>query len=64
MRNLVLFGVIATGLILLPCTIGVAQDEEEPNVLLREDFEGKEKRSRGKSSNVMPEAVTESLRDS
>ena len=44
MRNLVLFGVIATGLILLPCTIGVAQDEEEQNVLLREDFEGKEKK--------------------
>ena len=44
MRNLVLFGVIVTGLILLPCSIGMAQDEEEPNVLLREDFERKEKK--------------------
>ena len=44
MRNLVLFGVIVTGLILLPYSIGMAQDEEEPNVLLREDFEGKEKK--------------------
>lgn len=39
MRILVLFGVIATGVILPPHTIGVAQDEEESNVLLREDFE-------------------------
>ena len=44
MRNLVLFGVMVTCLILLPYAISVAQDEDEPNVLLREDFEGKEKR--------------------
>ena len=39
MRILVLFCVIVTGLILLSYAIGVAQDEEEPNALLREDFE-------------------------
>ncbi len=42
MRNLVLFGVAVASLVLLPYAIGVAQDGED--ILLREDFEGKEKK--------------------
>ena len=42
MRRFVLFGVVVASLVLLPNAMGVAQDGE--NVLLHEDFEGKEKK--------------------
>ena len=42
MRNSVLFGLVVASLVLLPHAMGVAQDGE--NVLLHEDFEGKEKK--------------------
>lgn len=44
MRKFVLFGLVVASLVLLPYSAGVAQDEEPENVLLREDFEGKEKK--------------------
>ena len=44
MRKFVLFGLVVASLVLLPHAVGVAQDEEPENVLLREDFEGKEKK--------------------
>ena len=62
MRRFVLFGVVVASLVLLPNAMGVAQDGE--NVLLHEDFEGKEKRTHGKSSNLIKETVTESRKGS
>ena len=62
MRNSVLFGLVVASLVLLPHAMGVAQDGE--NVLLHEDFEGKEKRTRGKSSNLIKETVTDSRKGS
>ena len=46
MSKLVVFGVMVTCVVLLPCTMAIAQDGE--NVLLQESFDDGEKRTHGK----------------